>query len=73
VPSSNFVSAMMIPAAQRVLGGGAVQRDRDVLDLREALGADELGGLVAADVLVVAGLRLRRRGEDRLRQAVRLA
>ena len=55
-----------------MLGGKAVEREREALHLREDLVPDELRRLGVADVLVVAGLRLRRGREDRLRQAVRL-
>src|SRR5947209_16305690 len=61
------------PRRPRVLRRGRVQAYRDVLDVAQPTLADELGGLVARDVLVVTGLRLRRGGEDRLRQLVRLA
>ena len=39
-----------------VLGAVTVERDVDPLDLGEEVGAHELGGLVARDVLVVAAL-----------------
>ena len=55
-PNSSFVSARMIPRAARVLGGEAVELEREPLDLVEALLADERDGRGAVDVLVVAGL-----------------
>ena len=63
---------MMIPALQRVVGRRLVQPERDLLDLAEPLLADELGRLLARDVLVVPFDRLRRRREDRLGELVRL-
>ena len=68
-PISNFVSAMMIPRRERVLGGRRVEPERDLLDLSEQLFADELRGLLARDVLVVPFGRLCRRREDRSRGA----
>ena len=62
----------MIPRAARVLRHEPVELEREPLDLVEALLADELDGRVAVDVLVVPGLRLRRRREDRLGQLRRL-
>ncbi len=67
-PNSSFVSARMIPRSRASIGDERVQRERDALHLVEARLADEVGGGVAVDVLVVAGLRLRGRREDRLRQ-----
>jgi hypothetical protein len=52
-PSSNFVSAMIRPGAQRVVGGRLVETERDLLDLAEPLLAHQLGRLLARDVLVV--------------------
>ena len=51
--------------------GEQVERERRVLDLPEAFGADELDRPVGVDVLVVTFERLRRRGEDRLGQSLR--
>ncbi len=62
----------MIPRRGRALGDEAVELERQPLDLVEALLADERDGGGAVDVLVVAGLRLRRRREDRLGQLLRL-
>src|SRR5207248_7149608 len=61
------------PGRPGVLRRGGVQADRDLLDLAQPRFSDELGGLVAGDVLVVAGLGLRRGREDRLRQLLGLA
>src|SRR2546421_224417 len=58
---------------RRPLRDGAVERQREPLDLVVALVPDQLGARGAVDVLVVSGLRLRRRGEDRLGQLLRLA
>ena len=46
-PSSNFVSAMMIPFSSSGLRGGRVELDRDPLQLGEALVADQRGRLLA--------------------------
>src|SRR5262249_19286604 len=51
---------------------GAVESEREPLDLVVELLADELDTARPIDVLVVAGLRLGRRSEDRLRQPLRL-
>ena len=56
------------PARRGALRDEPVELEREPLDLVEALLADELDGRVAVDVLVVPGLRLRRRREDRLGQ-----
>ena len=61
------------PALGGVVGGEAVELDRDALDLAKALLADERGRGGCVDVLVVALDRLRRGREDRLREPVRLA
>ena len=50
-----------------------VERDRALLELAREVGADHVGQLLAADVLVVADLGLGRRREDRLRQPIGLA
>ena len=60
------------PGREGVLGGGAVEEKRDLLDAPEQVVPDELGGLVARDVLVVTARRLRRRREDRLGKLLRL-
>ena len=72
MPSSNFVSAMMIPARQRVLGRRLVEAERDRLDFLQPHFADQLGRLRARDVLVVPLDRLRCGREDRLRELVGL-
>src|SRR6266540_2609668 len=59
-------------ALARMTSAEAVHRDRDPLDLGEAVSSDELGRLLAVDVLVVSGHCLRRRREDRLRKLRRL-
>ncbi len=62
------------PALGRVLGAARVDLDRDPPQLlHQRPVADDLGGAVEVDVLVVvADLGLGRRGEDRLRQLVGL-
>ncbi len=60
------------PARRGPVRAVAVERERDALRLGEQVGADQLGSLLARDVLVVARLRLRRRREDRLGQLLRL-
>ena len=64
---------MMMPRAQRDRRRLAVEADRDVAHPRRELGADDLGGALEVDVLVVvAGLGLGRRREDRRRQLRRV-
>ena len=62
----------MIPALGAPLRGEPVEGDRDALRLGEHVRADDVGGLGAGDVLVVALLGLGRRREDRLGQALGL-
>src|SRR5205823_9037107 len=56
------------PARQRVLRRLLVDRQRPLAQLAREVGADELRHPLERDVLVVAGLLLRRRREDRLAQ-----
>jgi hypothetical protein len=60
------------PSGGGMLGGEAVQVERHALDLFESCRAHEFGCVCAGDILVVTLLSLRRRREDRLRQALRL-
>ena len=61
-------------ALARVLGGERVQLDRHLAHLLHQLAvADEFGGLLEVDRLVVALVRLGARREDRLRQLLGLA
>ena len=64
---------MMMPHVSACCDAALVDRERQVAQPRDAVGADDRAGLGLADVLVVAGLGLRRGREDRLGQPVGLA
>ena len=73
-PNSNFVSARMTPRSRAWPAANEVELDRHVADApHEVAVADELRRALEVDRLVVAGLGLRRRREDRRRQALGLA
>src|SRR2546428_3354383 len=60
-------------ALASVVRGETVELDGQALHLREPVGAHQLSGLLARDVLVMAGRRLGGRSEDRRGETLRLA
>ncbi len=73
-PNSNFVSARITPRSRACVGRERVQLDRHVAHpLHQRAVADQLGGALEVDRLVVAHLGLRARREDRLGQLLGLA
>ena len=72
-PNSNFVSARIRPTASARRAPSPYSASERSSSWRRQVGADHAGELLAGDVLVVADLRLGRRREDRLGQAIRLA
>ena len=72
-PNSNFVSARISPTASARRAPSRYSAIERSSSCRSEIGADHVGQLLAADVLVVPDLRLGRRREDRPRQAIGLA